>query len=58
MKKNTKRWLLGTALAALLVAVLLVRPVFHVAQEPAMVGREGRGPAPREQALLPQPDPA
>ncbi len=32
MKKKTKRWLLGTALAALLVAVLLARPVFHLAR--------------------------
>jgi FAD/FMN-containing dehydrogenase len=32
MKKKTKLWLLGTAPATLLVAVLLARPVFHLAQ--------------------------
>jgi FAD/FMN-containing dehydrogenase len=32
MKKKTKRWLVGTALAALVVAALLARPVFHLAR--------------------------
>ncbi len=32
MKKKTKRWLLGTALAALLVAALLAKPAFHLAR--------------------------
>src|SRR4051794_36561885 len=32
MKWKIKRWLLGTALTALLVTVLLARPVFHLAR--------------------------